>query len=87
MMIDDDDDHGIITITIITGIITALLGSTFDEIIPEGGIHKVISLSDILDAIAAVPKQYAADCRVSLLAPFVFGFGISTAMFAYYVNR
>jgi hypothetical protein len=33
-----------------------------------------------------VPYQFVHDARATLLAPFVFGFGISTAMFSYYIN-
>lgn len=61
---------------------TAVLGMTFDALPTD----KSISVAELVEAAVAVPKQVAGDARVSLLAPFVFGFGISTAMFAYYVN-
>jgi hypothetical protein len=45
-----------------------------------------MSLQAVITAIVAVPVQFATDCRATLFAPFVFGFGITTAMFAYYIN-
>jgi hypothetical protein len=68
---------------VILGIITSLLGFTFENI---GSDSKELPWSEIWEAIIAVPEQYRSDCRVSLLGPFVFGFGITTALFAYYVN-
>lgn len=68
----------------VVGGVTAALGTTFDSIESDDAVE--ISLADIQRAIVAVPRQYRNDCRVTLLAPFVFGFGISTAMFASYVN-
>lgn len=65
------------------GITTSLLGFTFESVEGDG---NEISWKAISDAIVAVPIQYKRDARVTLLAPFVFGFGITTAMFAYYVN-
>lgn len=72
----------------VLGIITACLGNTFDSITlsDEGEDQPQITFIEIKEAIYAVPKQYKNDARASLLAPFVFGFGVSTAMFAYYVN-
>ncbi len=67
----------------VVGVITSLLGNTFD---PLGDTVGEMSWEEIHNAIVAVPRQIHGDSRVVLLAPFVFGFGISTAMFAYYVN-
>lgn len=80
---------GVISITgvlgglAVLGAVTAALGFTF-ETVGKGAVE--LSWQETADAIAAVPKQFRDDARVSLLAPFVFGFGITTAMFAYYVN-
>jgi MFS family permease len=38
------------------------------------------------EGILSVPSQFIHDSRTCLLAPFVFGFGITTAMFCFYVN-
>lgn len=67
----------------VLGFITSALGFTFETV---GKGSQELSWEETTEAIAAVPKQFAGDARVSLLAPFVFGFGITTAMFAYYVN-
>ena len=61
------------------GVLTACLGNTFEE-------EPNITVAEVKEAIYAVPRQYRDDARASLLAPFVFGFGISTAIFAYYIN-
>ncbi len=66
------------------GAVTALLGFTFDSL--GSSASGEMSWEEVTDAIVAVPKQMSRDSRVALLAPFVFGFGISTAMFAYFVN-
>eukprot|EP01038_Epipyxis_sp_PR26KG_P007170 gene7170-9773_t len=68
---------------IVLGVITSLLGFTFD---PLGEKAQSQSWSEIGESMAAVPIQFANDSRATLLAPFVFGFGITTAMFSYYVN-
>jgi len=68
----------------VVGGVTAALGTTFDSIESDDAVE--ISIADIQRAVMAVPRQYRNDCRATLLAPFVFGFGISTAMFASYVN-
>lgn len=69
------------------GFITTLLGFTFEEPSPEdSGQAKELSSTELWEAVAAVPKQFVFDARVGLLSPFVFGFGITTAMFAFYVN-
>jgi len=65
------------------GIITAILGFTIDSLGDNG---NVFDSSSLYSAVAAVPHHFATDCRATLLAPFVFGFGITTAMFAYYLN-
>lgn len=67
----------------IMGVLTSLLGMTFDSL---GNNPSVLSKSEILESVIAVPKQFLTDARASLIAPFVFGFGITTAMFAYYIN-
>jgi hypothetical protein len=67
----------------ILGIVTSFLGHTFDTLGDKG---LEMSNDDLADAIVAVPRQFIVDARALLLAPFVFGFGITTAMFAYYIN-
>lgn len=67
----------------ILGIVTSLLGHTFHEF---GEVIDSFDIQDTLKSIAAVPRHIIFDARALLLAPFVFGFGITTAMFAYYVN-
>ena len=68
---------------VILGVVTSLLGFTFENI---GSDSKELPWAEIWEAIVAVPEQYRSDSRVSLLGPFVFGFGITTALFAYYIN-
>jgi len=65
------------------GIGTALLGLTFDSFDDES---DEVSWSQVLETVMSVPRQFVNDSRAGLLAPFVFGFGITTAMFCYYVN-
>jgi hypothetical protein len=67
----------------VLGVVTTLLGFTFDTF---GEETQSLSWSEIIEAIRAVPIHFQADARAALIAPFVFGFGITTAMFAYYVN-
>lgn len=67
----------------VIGVVTSLAGLTFESLQSDG---ETLTTSEVIEAIAAVPKQFAGDARAGLLAPFVFGFGITTAMFAYYVN-
>lgn len=69
----------------IVGVITACLGNTFDDI-DSAEDREPITVAEVKEAIYAVPKQYRDDARATLLAPFVFGFGISTAILAYYIN-
>lgn len=66
------------------GVITSFLGFTFESVKQHD--DHVVTGSELYEAVVAVPKQVRDDSRVSLLAPFVFGFGITTAMFGYYVN-
>jgi len=68
----------------VVGAVTAFLGTTFESIESVDAVQ--ITIDDIQRAIVAVPRQYRDDSRAMLLAPFVFGFGVSTAMFASYVN-
>lgn len=68
----------------IIGLATTFLGFTFQT--PKSDQAQELSYEDIFKAIYAVPKQYSEDSRVGLLSPFVFGFGISTALFAVYYN-
>jgi hypothetical protein len=75
--------NGVLGGLTVLGAVTAMLGFTF-ETVGKGAVE--LSWSETAEAIVAVPKQFRDDARVSLLAPFVFGFGITTAMFAYYVN-
>ena len=65
------------------GVCTALLGMGFDDLGDKG---IPLNNAEVVDALLAVPRQFKDDSRVMLLAPFVFGFGITTAMFSYYVN-
>eukprot|EP01039_Chlorochromonas_danica_P008352 gene8352-9206_t len=74
--------HVVLLGQVVLGVITAVLGYTFESLSSDGSV----SMQELYEAAVAVPKQYANDARVSLLAPFVFGFGITTAMFAYFVN-
>ena len=67
----------------ILGVGTSLLGFGFDDLGDKGA---VLNSEEMLDALLAVPRQFRNDSRVMLLAPFVFGFGITTAMFSYYIN-
>ena len=67
----------------ILGMMTAFLGFTFESCQDEAASF---SYSEVYEAALAVPLQFRDDVRASLLAPFVFGFGITTAMFAYYIN-
>eukprot|EP01031_Cornospumella_fuschlensis_P032235 gene32235-38990_t len=69
---------------VLLGIATSLLGYTFESV--KANDDKSISWSELYEAVVAVPLQVRDDSRISLLAPFVFGFGITTAMFGYYVN-
>lgn len=68
---------------VILGIITSILGLTFDSLGDKG---TPMSPSQIMTSIISVPRQFQSDARASLLAPFVFGFGITTAMFAFFIN-
>ena len=77
------DIKSVLIILTILGIITALLGITFDNL---GYIASKYDFNEIIVGVTAVPIQFSTDCRSILLAPFVFGFGISTAMFAFFVN-
>lgn len=76
--------HTMILVLTILGFITALLGMTFESVNNDS---RILSCAEYVEAIIAVPKQLCTDARVSLLAPFVFGFGITTAMLAGYVNN
>lgn len=65
------------------GVVTTLLGFGLD---PLGHKSSTFTRAEVIESIIAVPKQFRDDVRATLIAPFVFGFGISTAMFAYYIN-
>ena len=68
---------------VIMGIVTCILGFCFDNL----GDHGIsMTSSEIRSSILAVPRQLKSDARASLLAPFVFGFAITTAMFTYFIN-
>jgi hypothetical protein len=75
--------NGVVSGLCVFGVITTFLGFTFESL-PSNG--QSVDWKEIIDAFGAVPNQLRYDARVSLLAPFVFGFGITTAMFAFYVN-
>jgi hypothetical protein len=65
------------------GVVTALLGFSMNDLGDKGhGSDR----GSLFASIVAVPSQFIHDCRATLLAPFVFGFGITTAMFSYYLN-
>lgn len=67
----------------VMGVVTTLLGFTFESF---GDEAENMTWAELKEGIAAVPRQFRDDARASLIAPFVFGFGITTAMFAFYVN-
>ena len=67
----------------VLGVCTAILGLFFDDLGDNG---TLLSWEEVVTSLWAVPQQFQSDCRVSLLAPFVFGFGITTAMLSYYIN-
>ena len=69
------------------GAITTCLGLTFPSL-EQGHDQDRSSMGcgEVISAIGAVPVQFRDDCRALLFAPFVFGFGITTAMFSYFVN-
>lgn len=65
------------------GVATSLLGFTFDDLNDRG---TQFDINALYNGVMSVPKHFSHDSRSILLAPFVFGFGITTAMFAYYLN-
>jgi len=67
----------------VLGAVTTLLGFTFDTF---GEESQSLPWNEIIEAIQAVPIHFQTDARATLIAPYVFGFGITSAMFAYYVN-
>lgn len=67
----------------VIGVLTALLGFTFNDLNDKGAKFEWTS---VYQNVVSVPKHFLTDSRSILLAPFVFGFGITTAMFAYYLN-
>lgn len=67
----------------VLGVVTTFLGFTFES---YGDESENMTWVELKESIAAVPRQFRNDARASLIAPFVFGFGITTAMFAYFVN-
>jgi len=67
----------------VLGAVTTLLGFTFDTF---GEESQSLPWNEIVEAIRAVPIHFQTDARATLIAPFVFGFGITSAMFAFYVN-
>lgn len=75
--------HQVILGLVCLGIATSVLGFTFENVKSN---DRQTTWKEIYNGVVAVPRQFKNDARVSLLAPFVFGFGITTAMFAYYVN-
>ena len=77
------DFNSVILLLVIMGVATSLLGTTFDSL---GNYPTLLNKQEIFESVIAVPKQFLTDARASLIAPFVFGFGITTAMFAYYIN-
>lgn len=69
----------------VVGVITSLLGELMDDLDDHGGRSQ--DWSEMYKVIMAVPKQFKNDLRPNLLAPFVFGFGITTAMFYSFFNN
>ena len=67
----------------VLGVCTAILGVGFDDLGDKG---VQLNSTEVVEALLAVPHQFQNDSRAMLLAPFVFGFGITTAMFSYYIN-
>jgi hypothetical protein len=76
--------NAMIGILCVVGCTTTFLGASFDPL----GITAATSNESIhwADSVISVPVLFKNDARVTLLAPFVFGFGITTAMFTYYLN-
>ena len=66
------------------GVATALLGCTFDTLSDEG---LIISSQEVLESVVSVPRHYLNNSRAVLIAPFLFGFGVLTALFAFYVGN
>lgn len=66
------------------GATTAIAGFTINSFGQKG---DKFDLSSVKQSIYAVPKQFSEDARTGLFAPFVFGFGITTAMFALFINE
>ncbi|CAK9252179.1 unnamed protein product [Sphagnum jensenii] len=82
LFLDVNFENTVLGLTFL-GVITSALGCTFD---PLGSTGAVMTGSEVYQSLLSVPQQFAQDARATLIAPFVFGFGITTAMFAYYVN-
>jgi hypothetical protein len=74
-----------ICVLCVVGYITTVLGFTLD---PLGITEMAISRgsSRCSETVMSVPMLFKNDARAALLAPFVFGFGVTTAMFTYYLN-
>lgn len=69
----------------IVGAVTSLMGELMDDLDDKGGGRQ--SWNEVIKTVLAVPKQFGNDLRPNLLAPFVFGFGITTAMFYSFFNN
>ena len=72
----------LLAITLV-GVITSLLALTYDTL---GHKEPTLTWVEVRNSIFSVPQQFMYDSRATLIAPFVFGFGITTSMFAYYIN-
>ena len=64
---------------------TCVLGEIVDNLDDFGGGEQ--SWQQVAQTVLAVPKQFSSDLRPNLLAPFIFGFGITTAMFYSFINN
>ena len=61
------------------------MGEIIEDLGDTGGGEQ--SWSEVIRTVMAVPQQFSSDLRPNLLAPFVFGFGITTAMFYSFFNN
>jgi hypothetical protein len=69
--------HQMILVLSCVGILTSILGFTFTNVNTQ---QREFSWNEVYKGLVAVPRQLKRDARVSLLAPFVFGFGITTGI-------
>jgi hypothetical protein len=65
------------------GVGTVACSFMFDDL---GHQARILTNEEITEVLLSAPNQFRNDARNLLLMPFVFGFGVTTAMFAYYIN-